>query len=536
MFCREKRVTGLTWINSFLLAVATAAFALTALPAGHAADAPPAQKTDAVADLPHRETELRRAVKADPKDAAAHLELGHLYLDKADWIGAEAEAQAARSIGTRNDEADALLAWALFLQGKYDLLFREIEPGQRKAEAESTVRMNLGLARLGASELDRAEPLLRDAVRLDPHSWRAHIALANLLILERKLPEARELLDAARSLAPDAIGITRITGELLRAEGDAAGAVAAFSQVLETHPTSVPAMAGRIDALISENKLSEAEQDLGLALSKSKHSQLVFLAALVRARQDKLAKANDLLMKLNPAFDHMIIGYYLDGVVKFRLGQFETAESDLAKFEGHQPEVPEVARLRARLALQRNDPARAIKLLEPVIKRNPMDQPAVTELARAYLANGQSDQVLQLYEEVVKAEPRKVVVDWDPAGLKMMYGDAYGDLAEIEKVTMGSEPDAVTAMAALRQGDPAKASALAESLAASAPNDPLIQNLLGSVRLAQKRLPEAETIFRGILDKNRDFTPAALNLVQVLVAEQQLDQAKEMLHDMVRPG
>jgi predicted Zn-dependent protease len=129
-----------------------------------------------------------------------------------------------------------------------------------------------------------------------------------------------------------------------------------------------------------------------------------------------------------------------------------------------------------------------------------------------------------------------VVADADPAGLMMMYGDADGDLIEIEKVITGKEPDAVIAMAALREGDLTKASALAESLAASAPNDPLIQNLLGSVRLAQKRLPEAEKIFRGILDKNRDFTPAALNLAEVLVAEQRLDQAKGMLHDLVRPG
>ena len=39
-------------------------------------------------------------------------------------------------------------------------------------------------------------------------------------------------------------------------------------------------MAGRIDALISENKLSEAERDVSLALKQNGHSQLVFLALL----------------------------------------------------------------------------------------------------------------------------------------------------------------------------------------------------------------------------------------------------------------
>jgi predicted Zn-dependent protease len=212
------------------------------------------------------------------------------------------------------------------------------------------------------------------------------------------------------------------------------------------------------------------------------------------------------------------------------------AELDLAKFQGKQPDLSGVARLRADIALRRKDPANAIKLLEPVVKANPADQSAVTELARAYLASGQSDQVLQLYEQLAEASREKAEAPGDPAGLLMIYGDAYGDLLEIEKVILAKAPDAAMPMSDLRQGDLTKASALAESLAGRAPNDPVIQNVLGSVRLAQKRLPEAEAIFRGILAKNRDFTPAAFNLVQVLVAEQRQDEAKEMLNDLARSG
>jgi tetratricopeptide (TPR) repeat protein len=534
---QEKRLLGLTRINNFLLTLATAAFTLTAVPAGHAADAPdPTQKTDTAADLLRRETELRTALKVNPNNADAHLQLGRIHLDKGNWTAAAAEARAARSSGTRNDEADALLAWALYLEGKSNVLFRQVEPGQREATSESMVRMSLGLAYLYLFDFDRAEPLLRDAVRLDPGSYRTHIALARLLILQRKLPEAREVLDAARAIAPSEIGVTRITGELLRAEGDTAGAIAAFGKVLEVAPTSLPAIAGRVDALISENKLSEAQQAVNLALRPNSSPQLIFLAALILARQDKLAEADRLLTTANPAFGHMPIGYYLQGVVRFRLGRFEMAEFDLAKFQGKQPDVPAVARLRAEIALHRKDSANAIKLLEPVVKANPADQAAVTELARAYLASGRSDQVLQLYEQLAAASPEKVVAPRDPAGLLMMYGDAYGDLAEIEKVISPKAPDVVTPMTELREGDLTKASELAESLAGSAPNDPAIQNLLGSVRLAQKRLPEAEAIFRGILKKNRDFTPAAFNLVQVLVAEQRQDEAKEMLQDLAPRG
>src|SRR5207302_4350956 len=113
--------------------LATAGFLLTALPAGNAADAPPAQKTDTAADLARRETELRNALKANPNNAEAHLQLGRLNLDKGNWTAAASEARAARSGNTRNDEADGLRARALDVASQYDVLVLEVEPGPRHA-------------------------------------------------------------------------------------------------------------------------------------------------------------------------------------------------------------------------------------------------------------------------------------------------------------------------------------------------------------------------------------------------------------------
>jgi predicted Zn-dependent protease len=222
-------------------------------------------------------------------------------------------------------------------------------------------------------------------------------------------------------------------------------------------------------------------------------------------------------------------------VIKFKRGLFETAEQYLAKFQAKQPDSSGAARLRAEMALRRKDPAIAIQLLEPVVKANPSDQAAVSDLARAYLASGRSDQVLRLFGEVAAASP-KVAGQPNPAGLLMIYGDAFGDLVEIEKVIMAKAPDAAVVMSDLRRGNLNRAAAIAESLAGNGANDPVIQNLLGSVRLAQKRLPDAEVIFRRVRDQNRDFMPAAINLVEVLVAQKREDEAKLVLGDLAQPS
>jgi len=232
-------------------------------------------------------------------------------------------------------------------------------------------------------------------------------------------------------------------------------------------------------------------------------------------------------------FDRMPIAYYLGGGIKFKRGLFETAEQYLAKFQAKQPDSSGAARLRAEMAIRRKDPTVAIQLLEPVVKANPSDQAAISDLARAYLASGRADQVLKLFKEVAEAPP-KVAAQPNPAGLLMIYGDAFGDLVEIEKVIMAKAPGAAVAMSDLRRGNLNSAAAIAESLAGSGTSDPVTQNLLGSVRLAQKRLPDAEVIFRRIHDQDRDFMPAAMNLIEVLVAQKREDEAKIMLRDLAQ--
>lgn len=522
-------------IDTLLQAAAIAACTLAAVPGAHAANAPDTkQASGSGGDLRQQEAELRKILTADPKDTSAHLKLGQVYIDEANYAAAEEEARAAKRGDSKySDEADALLAWSLFLEDQRDRLLAEIKPGDREPHAEAVVRMSLGLALVTPLTFDKAQPLLRDAVRLDPSLWRARDALARSLIIERKLPEAREQLAAARAAGgPDQVGITLIEAFLDRAAGDTDGAIAKFTQVLKSHTTSVPSLVGRADALISQDKLTEARQDIGAAFEFSRHPQILFMDSLILARQGKIPDAGQLLMKASPSFSHFGIGNYLYGVINVRLGLPETAESYLSRFQVQQPNVSGVNRVRAQIAMQGKRPAAAIEMLKPLLEVTPADQEAAATLARAYVMNGQPDQVIAMYQEMLAAPPRQGPPPADFKDLMSIYGDSYWDLAEIEKVIMWKAPEIVPAISALRQNDVAKASEMAEALATKKPDDPWTQNVLGEVRVAQKQFSEAEAIFRRVLEKHPEFAASAFNLVGVLVAEKQIDDAKAMLHDL----
>jgi pentatricopeptide repeat protein len=280
------------------------------------------------------------------------------------------------------------------------------------------------------------------------------------------------------------------------------------------------------------DKLSDAQNDVNAALALRPgrpHSNVVFLSALILAREGKFAEAHGLIEKAQNAFEHVPIGLYLSGVINYQVGYFEIANASLASFQARQPNASTATLVRAAIALRRKDPASAIRLLEPLITTNPADQLVVTMLARAYVRNGQPEQAIQMYERLPATPQPKGPQPIDASRLMMIYGDAYGDLTEIEKVIMRKAPDMVLPMLALRDGDVAKASKMVEELAKTKPNDAWIQNLLGTVRMAQQRLPEAEAIFRTILEKQPEFSTAVFGLAQVLVAEKRPQEANAVL-------
>jgi Tfp pilus assembly protein PilF len=122
-------------------------------------------------DLKSALIQLRNAVREAPDDPKIRAQLAEAYLRTGDLPGAEREARAARD--RKGDEVDYLpvLADVLLRQGKFADLIGQVQPGDRAPSVESKVRLAIGLAELALHRRDKAEPALRDAVRLDPNGF-----------------------------------------------------------------------------------------------------------------------------------------------------------------------------------------------------------------------------------------------------------------------------------------------------------------------------------------------------------------------------
>ncbi len=199
-----------------------------------------------------------------PADARALFDAGYL-----------ADAQ------DRNDSAVALYSKA-------------VEANPKSFEAQ--ISLGLLLARLGKPA--EARPALEAATQLDPgpagplakaKAWRA-LAQIEQRGIDAKPDTAQASIDLieALNLSPETPEDTLMAASLAEANGDAAGAEAAYRRLLKKDPDSAPGVAGLAHLLIAQKKYPEAEEMLRASLQKSPDDPaLTAQLAAVLVAQDK---------------------------------------------------------------------------------------------------------------------------------------------------------------------------------------------------------------------------------------------------------
>ena len=516
-----------------------AAIGTVACPAAYAkessASVKDAEQYLAAGDLKAAVIELKNAVAQSPQDPAIRARLAKVYLELGDAASAEREARTAQERG--GDEADFLpiLADALLRQYKFDAVSDLIQPGARAPVLESEVRTALGTAAAGLRDLDKAETMLRDAIRLDPSAVRPKIELAQLL--NAKNPEeADKLIDEATAADPNSAETLQVRGELLRSRGDLDGALRAFGQALQIDPKNLKALLGRAHVAVAQGKFKAADEDLDPILQAAPDNFMAnYLRGLEQFKQQQYAAAERTLDQISPVFRVFPAGYYLQGATKFVLGQFEKAEPALVKYLSQIPDDRRAAWLLAIAALKQHGAPRAIDYLNLLLDKVPGDATTLTLLGNAYMADGKPELALQQFEKAASLDPLDPTIKTRVAISEIDTGQAEQGLAQLEQL-FATEAGASVAgptlvLTELRAGQLEKAEEVAASLIKRDADNPLYLTLMGDVRAARQDDAGAETAFRAALARDPEFAPATRDLAQLFRATGRDDDAKKVYAD-----
>jgi putative PEP-CTERM system TPR-repeat lipoprotein len=483
-------------------------------------------------DLETAQIELKNAIRQSPQDPVIRARLAQVYLQLGNAAAAESEARAARE--RHGDEADYLpiLADALLRQYKFADVLDSIPPGDRDAALESKIRTALGTAAAGLRDQDKAETMLRDAIRLDSAAASPKIRLAHLLSAKEPA-EADRLIDEAITAEPRSAEALQIKGEMLRARGDLDGAAGLFDRALQIDPGNLLALLGRADIEITRGEFKAADEILDPILQATPDNFMAnYLRASELVKQQQYAAADENLGRVSTKFPLFPPGYYLQGTVKLALGQFAQAEEALHSYLNYVFDDRSASLLIAIAALKQHAAPRAIEYLKLLLDKVPPDAATLTLLGNAYMADSKPALALQQFEAAAALDPANPKIKTSIAISKIDTGQTEQGLAQLEQLFAGEGGESVAgptlALSELRAGRVNRAAEVAASLVKRDAGNPLYLTLQGEVRVAQQDQVGAETRFRAALARDPTFTPATRDLAQLYLATGRAEDARKV--------
>jgi HEAT repeat protein/Tfp pilus assembly protein PilF len=198
---------------------------------------------------------LEDYVAKNPKDAAAHQELGYTAYKESDWATAEREYETLSQLAPKDGWAVLYrtIARQWLGRGTDELDAGYLTAAHMLPEVETPLRL---LARLHEKEPDRAVELLGQVVKDRPRAVWARIWIAHVLRTKKDpdVVRAEALLREAAVIAPRDAAVRFNLGQLLESRGAIVDAVREYAESAECAATGdVTGVADALDRILTSD-------------------------------------------------------------------------------------------------------------------------------------------------------------------------------------------------------------------------------------------------------------------------------------------
>lgn len=525
---KSKKLVGATMASAVLLMGGLAGCSKTESSEALVAEAKQfLQKGDTKAAV----IQLKNALLKNPSDVDARLTLGALYNDTGDSVSAEKEFRKAAELGAGADKTVPGLANALLAQGQFQKVLDETATASAGKADLLALR---GDAHLGLGQGDLAKQSYEQALQVNPKLGAALVGLARHALMQQDLDGAKRLAEQAATETPNDPAVWMFKGGLLRAEGKADEALAAYDQALKVKPGHRGANIEKAYIEIATGKFEAAQADINAANKATPGSLIVFYTqALLDHTQGKHAAAKESLQKvLRVAPDHMP-SVLLAGSVEHALDSMPQAEQHLKKYIETVPGNSYARKLLVATLIKLGNINEAQAVLAPIMSEADKD-PQVLALAGELSMHARDfGKATDYLERAAKMAPKAAAVRTSLAMSKLAQGDDARAIAELEESTRldnkSTKAGTMLVLTEMRLKHYDKALAAASAMEAQQPKDPVVQNLKGGVYLSKGDSANARASFEKALALQPSYFPAAANLAQLEMKENKPEMAKKHL-------
>ena len=477
-----------------------------------------AQKLIAAGNLRAAQVELRNAIRQDPRNAEARLEMAKLQMKLADPVAAEVEFKAARALGADPWVVTPLLGEAMLSEGLNKETLAAVPPrGPTPAIAARNLLMR-SVAQLALHDTAAARETLVQLEKVAPGSVEALLVAARLAASRGDLGATQSKVDEVLRVDPTQIDALLMKEQLATSQGDHALALEYADRSVQSAPWSAMARMRRAYQLLFKGEDAKAQEDINAVLSvQPRFIEAVYLQALIMARAGKFQDATTEMDKLGGVAGKVPQALYYQGMLARELGRAETALEFARRYNVLVPTDPDGVRLLARMELDTKRPDEALSLLQKAVAAGQNDAPTLDLLGSAFAVKGNTPKASETFKLAVEQAPNDPVILAHYGVTQVQQGDMAAAAATLQRsidLAPGANPTAaealVSALMTLGRLD-ASEKALGE-LKARAGDTAGVGVLTGQLRLRRGDLQGARDVFADTVRKFPASEVAKLDL------------------------
>jgi predicted Zn-dependent protease len=448
--------------------------------------------------------ELQNAVQSEPENIAARLKLTAISLRLGDPLSARKELAQAVKAGATSAQSAPLAARTYLAAGEFKQLLDALDAHELVLEepALSTFR---GRALMGLNQRDAAVAAFEQALKADPSSADAQVALAEALAVSGRSDDALRRLDAVLKADPGNASALLLKGVIQSRLGDFKGAVLALdaarqhaagklsaSERLAATSTLVEAQLGVGDPARAEAVYAE----LAKAAPQSPVTQLL-AARIAMVRQDYTTAVAE-AQRAVAAAPQLLPAKLLLGAALLAQGNLNQAQTQLEDVIQLAPANVPARKLLARVNLQRQRPDLATQVLLPARQGDEADPELDALLGWADLQRGDSSAGIALLEKSLAARPANQALKLDLAAAYLgsgQAGKAVQLLQSVPAVTGSTRRESLLIAALGASKGPAAARVEIDRMVAASPRDAALLDLAAQFHARAGELDRARELF-----------------------------------------
>ena len=304
----------------------------------------------------------------------------------------------------------------------------------RKADAagskNSGVKFQLAMADLAQGNTSQGTQEMLDGMKIQPANLDAPGAGIDLLTKQSKFVEAQALADQAGKANPKSPASTFFQGEIFLAQGKKNESLAAIDQSLQRDQNYLPALYGRIDIYIAQNRYADATKDAQQAQAKQPNDPLPYVKlAEIAALSNQPTQSVVLLKQAISKDQSLIANRILLANYQVRLKQYADAETTLKAALQVSPNDQQILMLYGQVEQLLGQNAAALATNKMLVDRNQQSGEAQAQLANSLLLNGDKKGAIIALRRATELSPDVLQYPTSLIDLEIQSGDNDGALA-----------------------------------------------------------------------------------------------------------